>query len=728
MQALLSGRLGLGVILQDDSKPFIISDGASDIVRSTDAQEVHVLLNQSQDFVEYEGKDTDEVRTRLRELSQTEESLNLLLVSLDPEHSDQLRYEALLALNDNLKEKPVAQSLQYLFYARPLSKSSDIEKAIEYAAMTKASGVGAFLKELRSNQPAIEKTWMSWDYIPLEVFESKDARLTLQSAMIRDGHFYRVSSALQKNVSVLTIDSAVRNEQFVGKYKGYDSVLNCWTKNLATIISIAAHSWNDEIKDDFRSEIGNELYRINAKGTWPAVPEQLGALWDVIRWDLRKVVPEEVVSLWLDTLRLNEYKNHTLYLEADKFYQTWIGLNCLDLLRTSASRVLNEPVSIQFKTSPVALPTSKRLAYLDYSSKKYDWSELFYRHQPWTRMLNPSLTFDNFVVGGNYTAAAALARDLALMSSHSHNLLFIHGGWGLGKTHLMQAIGNQFKNDNNRMVVFYVTSDEFTKDYYSAVQNNSLSEFRKEYCRADVLLIDDIHALKSDDGLHDEFLFLYDSLRQAGRKMVLSSNSAPEEIDHFDKGLLSHFLTWQIAELPLPDEAARLAILRHKAAILPKVLDEPVLTFMAANVKTNVRLLESALHRVAAMHMLGGSNVTVPQAEVVLRDILEPDEGQIRYVEVIKRRVGEIYGMDLAGMITGRELPEVAMPRMVAIYLARQLTAASTIEIGNAFGSRDAGEVMRVSQAVKAESKRDEDLRRLLATLTEQLKTILRQT
>jgi chromosomal replication initiator protein len=334
--------------------------------------------------------------------------------------------------------------------------------------------------------------------------------------------------------------------------------------------------------------------------------------------------------------------------------------------------------------------------------------------------MNPRYTFESFVVGVNNQFAAAAARAVAEAPARTYNPLFLHGCVGLGKTHLMQAIGHLILANKKHLRVLYVTSEQFTNEYISAIQHGELAKFRKSYRQVDVLLIDDIQFLAGKERSQEEFFHTFNALCDGSKQIVLTSDSAPNEIQ-IEKRLTSRFEMGLTAELQMPDSETRLAILRHKMAAMPDKLSDAVLDFIAERVKTNIRRLEGALNRVAAFAQLHGRPITVPQTEVLLRDLLQQEGQQSVSIDLIQRRVAETYDLRLGDMTSKRRPANIALPRMVAMYLSRRLTSASLNEIGEAFGGRDHGTVLHANRVVEQRMKDDEKLRRIVTYLSEKL-------
>ena len=453
---------------------------------------------------------------------------------------------------------------------------------------------------------------------------------------------------------------------------------------------------------------------------------ELTEIWASICLELQQVVSVDAVTRWFRPLRVHNYANKTLTLSSDNsIYQFWIEENYLSQLKATASRVLGESVSILFYSPdgadsavpPNAPPKAesvrvkKELVRLAPQAASADSRGC----------LNPRSTFESFVVGMNNRFAHAAAMAVAQAPARTYNPLFLHGSVGLGKTHLMQAIGHLIQANKKHLKVFYVTSEQFTNDYISAIQHGELAKFRKSYRQVDVLLIDDIQFLAGKDRSQEEFFHTFNTLCDGSKQIVLTSDSPPTEIANLEKRLTSRFEMGLTAELQLPDVETRLAILRHKMAAMPEKLSDAVLGFIAERVKTNIRRLEGALNRVAAFASLHGKAITVSQTEVLLRDLLQQEGQQSVSIDLIQRRVAETYDLRLADMTSKRRPANIALPRMVAMYLSRRLTTSSLNEIGEAFGGRDHGTVLHANRTIEEKMKADEKLRRIVNYLAEKL-------
>jgi chromosomal replication initiator protein len=457
-----------------------------------------------------------------------------------------------------------------------------------------------------------------------------------------------------------------------------------------------------------------------------ALTDDLKQIWASICLELQQVVSADAVTRWFTPLRVENYSNRTLTLSSqNSIYQYWIEENYLPQLTNTASRVLGESVSISFQSDEAASPAQAAGDSTKGESargKKESASKPSPSQASDSRAcLNPRSTFESFVVGVNNQFAAAAAQAVAQAPARTYNPLFLHGSVGLGKTHLMQAVGHLIQKNKKHLRVFYVTSEQFTNDYISAIQHGELAKFRKSYRQVDVLLIDDIQFFAGKDRSQEEFFHTFNTLFDGSKQIVLTADSPPTEIANLEKRLTSRFEWGLTAELQPPDAETRLAILRHKMSAMPEKLDDHVLKFIAERVKTNVRRLEGALNRVAAFSSLHGRAIAVPQVEILLRDLLQQEGQQTVSIDLIQRRVAETYDLRLADMSSKRRPANIALPRMVAMYLSRRLTTASLNEIGDAFGGRDHGTVLHANRSIEEKMKTDDKLRRIVNYLAEKL-------
>ncbi len=338
-----------------------------------------------------------------------------------------------------------------------------------------------------------------------------------------------------------------------------------------------------------------------------------------------------------------------------------------------------------------------------------------------TTGMNPRNTFESFVVGANNQFAHAAALAVAQAPARTYNPLFVYGGVGLGKTHLMQAIGQFVLSKKKSAKVIYLSSEKFTNEFIQAIQDSSLIKFRKRYRQADILLIDDIQFLAGRERSQEEFFHTFNTLFDGHKQIVLSSDRPPAEIANLENRLVSRFEWGLTAELQPPDIETRLAILRKKAQSLQVTLPDDVMEFLAEKIRTNVRRLEGALMRVATFASLSDRELHRDMVENLLRDLLQEEARKNVSIDQIQRRVAEHFDVRLADMTSKRRPANIAFPRQVAMYLSREHTKSSLNEIGDAFGGRDHGTVLHAHKLVKRRMTEDEKIRQLVLFLNGQL-------
>src|SRR5207253_9036704 len=336
-------------------------------------------------------------------------------------------------------------------------------------------------------------------------------------------------------------------------------------------------------------------------------------------------------------------------------------------------------------------------------------------------IFNPKNTFETFVVGNNNNFAYAAALAVAQAPGKSYNPLFLYGGVGLGKTHLLHAIGHYVSANKKGARVAYVSSEKFTNEYIDAIQNNQLVKFRKKYRQTDVLLIDDIQFLAGKERIQEEFFHTFNALHEAHKQIVLTCDRPASEIQNLEHRLVSRFEWGLVTDLQPPDVEMRLAILHKKAQVMGVELPEEIMDFLAHRIRANIRRLEGALIRVASYAALPGKKLSVEVVEGLLREVLH-EEGRFSIsIEVIQKKVAEHFDIRLADMTSKRRPENIAFPRQIAMFLSRQLTESSLNTIGEAFGGRDHGTVLHACRLVKDRMEVDASVRQIVGYLEKQL-------
>lgn len=452
--------------------------------------------------------------------------------------------------------------------------------------------------------------------------------------------------------------------------------------------------------------------------------EKLSQIWKHISEAIRPQVSGDTFQRWFQAIELVQADEMQLTLRVpNNIYQLWIESNYLGLLQGAVMSLLGSPREIRFCFGRDESPAEPELP-IEEKARPAQSSTAANSENGAVNVpagMNPRYSFESFVVGNNNQFAHAAALAVAQAPAKTYNPLFIHGGVGLGKTHLMQAIGQYVCLNKKNGKILYVSSERFTNEFIDAIQNNSIVRFRKRYRQADVLLIDDIQFLAGKERSQEEFFHTFNTLFDGHKQIVLSSDRPPTEIANLEQRLVSRFEWGLTAELLQPDVETRVAILRKKAQSLHIKIENSVLEFLAERIRSNVRRLEGALMRVASFASLSGRELNPDAIEHLLKDILQEEAKRVVTIDQIQKRVAEHFDVRLADMTSKRRPANIAFPRQVAMYLARQLTKASLSEIGEAFGGRDHGTVLHAHRLVKERMMEQEKVRQMIAFLDGQL-------
>jgi chromosomal replication initiator protein len=341
-----------------------------------------------------------------------------------------------------------------------------------------------------------------------------------------------------------------------------------------------------------------------------------------------------------------------------------------------------------------------------------------------THMLNPKYTFDTFVIGAGNRFAHAASLAVAEAPAKAYNPLFLYGGVGLGKTHLMHAIGHYILEHNPNMKVLYISSEKFTNEFINAIRDNRGESFRNKYRNIDVLLIDDIQFLAGKDGTQEEFFHTFNALHEEQKQIIISSDRTPKEIPTLEERLRSRFEWGLITDIQPPDLETRIAILRKKAKAENLDIPNEAMVYIANMIDSNIRELEGALIRIVAYSSLTNQDVTTHLAAEALKDILPSGRNRLITIQDIQQRVGEFYGLKLEDFKARKRTKAVAYPRQIAMYLSRELTDYSLPKIGEAFGGRDHTTVIHAHEKISQQLKHDQELYKIIQNLTEKIKSL----
>jgi chromosomal replication initiator protein len=445
------------------------------------------------------------------------------------------------------------------------------------------------------------------------------------------------------------------------------------------------------------------------------------SLWREVAVRLREALNETTFQTWFGEAEGNELTDDFLVISIpNEFTREWIEGHFLDLLRATvrdlAGRecgvllaVSDSPEQIVSESAP---PTPESRAPQERSA------------QP-TPGINPKYNFDLFVIGSSNRFAHAAALAVAEAPAQAYNPLFIYGGTGLGKTHLLQAIAHYVSEHSRHLSARYVTSEIFLNDFINSLRDRRIESFKQRYRSYDVLLIDDVQFFEHRERIQEEFFHTFNSLYEAGRQIVMSSDRPPREIATLEARLRSRFEWGLITDIQAPDLETRIAILRKKVHTDGiHVPDPQVLTFIASLVSTNIRELEGALTRVVAFSSLTGRMMTVELAQDVLKDVFPQGEAAQVTIRRIQEEVSDRFGLSLPELCGDKRSQNIVYPRQVAMYLSRELTDSSLPKIGKEFGGRDHTTVIHATSKIARLIREDRSVYNLVQELTARIRQV----
>ncbi len=440
------------------------------------------------------------------------------------------------------------------------------------------------------------------------------------------------------------------------------------------------------------------------------------SVWPEVAKQLRSTLSDQVFDKWFHPVKnVVIYGNHVTFELTNPFFQEFIKDHYEALLQEKFEAALGEKVVLNYKVVSAMEMGAQRKAHSKANSQQLPPAEVEHN-------LNPKYSFDSFVVGSSNRFAHAASIAVAQNPGNAYNPLFIYGGVGLGKTHLMQAIGHAILLKNKRANVCYVSSEKFTNELISAIQNQKTPAFRNRYRNVDALLIDDVQFLGGKDMTQEEFFHTFNTLYDAHKQIILTSDRPPKEIPNMEGRLISRFEWGLVTDLQPPDMETRAAILRKKAELSGVQLPDEITFFLAEKIKTNIRKLEGCLIRVLSYSSLTNHELTLSLTEEVLQDVLAGEEEISITIETIQKKVAEHFDIRLADMTSKKRPKAIAYPRQVAMFLSRQLTRYSLPEIGEAFGGRDHTTVMHACKLLEGMVKKDYNIKSLITSLQNKIK------
>jgi len=436
----------------------------------------------------------------------------------------------------------------------------------------------------------------------------------------------------------------------------------------------------------------------------------LDTLWTRLLTALERRLPATTLDSWVRPCRLDSVQGDHLRIAApSKFARDWLAQHHADVFQAVAREVIggNPRVSFDVDKHAPATDAAEPPAPVETVS-------------PHATGLSARYTFESFVVGNSNQFAQAACQAVADLPSKAYNPLFIYGGVGLGKTHLLHAVGHQIAKAYPHLLVLYLSSERFTNELINAIRYDRTAEFRAKYRNIDLLLIDDIQFLSGKERTQQEFFHTFNDLYEARKQIVMSSDAAPKEIPDLEERLRSRFEWGLIADIQPPDFETRVAILKKKAEIERVRLPDDVAYLIASRIKANIREIEGSLTRMVAFCALSGRDMTVDLAQEVLSDLWGEDE-RIITIDHIQRKVAEFFGIKLSDLRAQNRTKAIAFPRQIAMYLARQLTHASLSEVGRAFGGKDHTTVLHGVEKIQQMLQEDPKFKKTIDSITQNI-------
>ncbi|OQX53392.1 MAG: chromosomal replication initiation protein DnaA [Candidatus Cloacimonas sp. 4484_209] len=433
-------------------------------------------------------------------------------------------------------------------------------------------------------------------------------------------------------------------------------------------------------------------------------------LWEKILEKIKEKIPEQTFKTWFSPTKGLQYENKTLVVEVPNlFFIDWLEEHYLPLINETAHEVSREYIGISFKPSNVeSIKTEPPLKeVVSFPSPKTNLRERY--------------TFENFVVGkcNQFAQAAALA--VAKAPAKTYNPLFIYGGVGLGKTHLMHAVGNYALSLYKNSRIFYIPAEKFMNEMIYAIKNREILEFKKKYRSLDMLLIDDIHFLGDKESLQEEIFHTFNALYGAQKQIIVTSDRPPREIPSLEERLISRFQWGLVVDIQPPDLETRIAILKKKSELDGITIPEDVIFYIANNIRTNIRELEGSLVRLLALSSLTNTEINLSTAKEMLNSIIGDKKKEVKIQHIFKV-VADFFDVSEESLTGKRRTASVALPRQVGMYILRELTPLSLKEIGAKFGGRDHTTVLhaydKISKMIRENKEFSNKIDKIIRKLT----------
>ena len=444
--------------------------------------------------------------------------------------------------------------------------------------------------------------------------------------------------------------------------------------------------------------------------------QEIQKIWSSAKDVIKSRIGEVAFSTWFGPIKIKGDSIKNLALELpDNFFKDWFINHYLDLTTSVVKELVNQEVTIAVEVNPKIIKKEKK-------SKLQEFESRMKEQKIDSLKLNPKYTFENFIVGpsNRFTHAACLA--VAESPAKNYNPLFIYGGVGLGKTHLMQAICHYVKKRVPQTTIAYLTSERFTNELINAIQHHSTPSFRRQYRNIDILLLDDIHFIAGKEATQEEFFHTFNSLHDAHKQIIISSDRSPKEISKLEERLVSRFSWGLITDVQPPDLETRIAILKKKIENEKIKIPDDVIYFLAESIKNNIRELEGALIRLTAYSLLETREINLPLAQDILKDLLRESVKTIS-VDIIQKKVASYYNLTLTDLKTKKRNKNIVAARQIAMFITRELTNLSLPEIGQCFGGKDHTTVLYAYNKIKNNMGKDNKFKELMNRVVFEIKS-----
>ena len=441
-------------------------------------------------------------------------------------------------------------------------------------------------------------------------------------------------------------------------------------------------------------------------------------IWSKVIDSLKEKVGQQNFDIWIKPIQFVSVEGERIHLEVpNRFFKEWISEHFAPHIRDAVTQITAKSCQLHFQIKNERASEKEAI-----SAPQRKEPEVTV---PVATVFNPKYTFDHFVVGASNQFAHAASLAVANMPAKNYNPLFIYGGVGLGKTHLLQAIGNHILQQrvfSDVKKICYLSAEEFTNELINYIRFEKMDEFRNKFRKMDILLIDDIQFIAGKERTQEEFFHTFNSLYEARKQIVVTSDKFPKDIPNFEERLRSRFEWGLIADIQPPDIETKVAILRKKAEGENIPLPNDVAFFLASQIDSNIRVLEGCLIRIGAFASLTKTPINIEVTKEVLKNIIKPKEELIS-IDTIQKVVAAAFNVKITDLKMKRKLKGYVLPRQVAIYLSRKLTDSSLLEIGEKFGGKDHSTVLHSIKKIEEKMEAEPSFRETVDNLRSRIKS-----